>query len=150
VIVLLHSTVNDHVHHVVHSTALLHITLLTICVHMYVLLYCFVQGFDNLYVLTGGLQAFCELHPNYIEGTLPEPKVQLRGSSSSSSTRGTPQRRSSTGSTTAGSVRGRCVLLHFVHCIVSHFHIHSQASCTSVVATAAEACKPSCYSTCSR
>jgi hypothetical protein len=68
-----------------------------------------VQGFDNLYVLTGGLQAFCELHPNYIEGTLPEPKVQPRGSSSSSSNRGTPQRRSSTGSTIAGSVRGRYV-----------------------------------------
>jgi hypothetical protein len=68
-----------------------------------------VQGFDNLYVLTGGLQAFCELHPNYIEGTPPEPKVQPRGSTSSSSNRGTPQRRSSTGSTIAGSVRGRCV-----------------------------------------
>eukprot|EP00953_Heterococcus_sp_UTEX-ZZ885_P034280 17771-Heterococcus_DN1.PRE.1 len=68
--------------------------------------YAALAGFDNLYVLTGGLQAFCELHPNYIEGTLPEPKVQPRGSTSSSSNRGTPQRRRSTGSTIAGSVRG--------------------------------------------
>jgi hypothetical protein len=86
------------------------------CVPCYTNLY--VQGFDNLYVLTGGLQAFCELHPNYIEGTPPEPKVQPRGSSSSSSNRGTPQRRSSTGSTIAGSVRGRCVQ-HFCTTLVT-------------------------------
>ncbi|KAG5189748.1 Rhodanese-like domain-containing protein [Tribonema minus] len=54
------------------------------------------RGFDNVYVLSGGLQAFTHLHPDFIEGTPPVPKSQ----------KGTA-RRSSTGSTGAASVASR-------------------------------------------